>query len=80
MAANNTIEHINFTIDGRGFTVTDKHQIASVLLTMAGLPASGYDLAEVKGAGQVKTYKDSQQVIVRQGQEFVSVRQSAQVA
>lgn len=47
---------------------------------MAGLPAHGYDLAKVKGPGTVQTYKDDQQVVVHEGDDFVSIRQSAQVA
>lgn len=71
---------ITFTIDGRSFTVGDKHQPASALLGLAGLPAHGYDLAEVRGRGDVHTFKDDQQVVIKPGDEFVTVRQSAQVA
>ena len=80
MTAEKKLANITFTIDGRSFTVVDKHQLASTLLGLAGLPALGYDLAEVRGHGDVHTFRDDQQVVVKTGDEFVTVRQSAQVA
>jgi hypothetical protein len=38
-----------------------------------------YDLAEVKNKGEIKTFKDDQQVVLKDGEEFVTVRQSAPV-
>jgi len=70
---------ITFTIDGRAFTVTDEHQVAATLLTMAGLDPAGYDLADPRPE-HLKKYKDEQQVIVKDGDAFVTVRQSASVA
>ena len=80
MATASDKDPVSFKIDGRPFTIEDKHQTARALLVLAGLPADGYDLAEVKGPGEYKTYKDDQQVVVRHGDQFVSVRESAQVA
>lgn len=70
---------ISFTIDGRAFTVDDKHQSAAALLVMAGLDPAGYDLADPR-PGELKKYKDDQQVVVKNGDAFVTVRQSATVA
>ncbi|MHA7293542.1 hypothetical protein [Arthrobacter sp. HLT1-21] len=80
MAAEKNAAHIEFTIDGQTFTVAEKHQTAAALLGLAGLPARGYDLAEVRGHGDVHTFKDEKQVVLKTGDEFVTVRQSAQVA
>lgn len=80
MTAEKKSADIALTIDGQPFTVQDKHQTAAALLGFAGLPAEGYDLAEVRGHGEVHVFKDNQQVVVKAGDEFVSVRQSAQVA
>lgn len=80
MTAEKKPANITFTIDGRSFTLGDKHQPAATLLDLAGLPAQGYDLAEVRGHGDVHTFKDDQQVVIKTGDEFVTVRQSAQVA
>lgn len=71
---------VSVRIDGKEYVVAGKHQTARALLEIAGLPAEGYDLAEIKGPGNLKTYKDDQQVILREGNEFVTVRESAQVA
>ena len=80
MTAEKKPVQITFTIDGQPFTVVEKHQTAAALLVMTGLPPQGYDLAEVRGHGDVYTFNDDQQVVVKLGDEFVSVRQSAQVA
>jgi hypothetical protein len=80
MTAEKKPADITLTIDGQTFTVHDKHQNAAALLGLAGLPAEGYDLAQVRGQGEVHVFKDSQQVVAKAGDEFVSVRQSAQVA
>ncbi len=46
---------------------------------MAGLDPAGYDLADPR-PGELKKYKDEQQVVVEDGDAFVTVRQSAPVA
>lgn len=83
MAADKKAASITFKIDGQPFTVTDKHPSASSLLVVAGLPAQGYCcycLAEVRGHGDVHAFEGDQQVVVKNGDELVTVRQSAQVA
>lgn len=71
---------ITFTIDGQVYTVSDKHQTAAALLTLAGLAPAGYDLAEIRGPGKTHTYEDDHPIIVKAGDAFVTVRESAQVA
>ena len=70
---------ISLTIDGRAFTVNTKQQSAAALLVMAGLDPAGYDLADPR-PGELKKYRDDQQVVVKDGDAFVTVRQSATVA
>ncbi|MDQ4500745.1 hypothetical protein [Sinomonas sp. ASV322] len=71
-------EMITFTVDNVQLTVTDKHQTARSILTLAGLDPAMYDLAKLHGEGD--SYKDDQQVIVLQGDAYVTVRTSAPVA
>ena len=53
-------------------------QTAGAILTLAGLDPAMYDLAKLHGDG--KAFKDDQQVIVQDGDDFVTVRASAPVA
>jgi hypothetical protein len=71
---------ITITIDGRPFTIEDRHYTAAQLLALAGLPASGYDLTRVRQHGQVETFRDEQKVNVKDGDVFVSVNQQGTVA
>ncbi|MFD3744022.1 hypothetical protein [Nocardia sp. NPDC058633] len=73
-------DRIEITIDGRAFTVEERHHIAGELLTLAGLPATGYDLTRVGKHGKVETFRDTQKVNVKNGDIFVSVHQQATVA
>jgi hypothetical protein len=70
---------ISFTVDGQTLSVADKHQTAGKLLELAGLDPAQFDLAKTRGH-EGQPYRDDQQVVVKQGDAFVSVRQSAQVA
>lgn len=69
---------ITFTVDNIEFTVIEKHQSASSIRTLAGLDPAMYDLAKLHGNGE--PFKDDQQVVVRGGDAYVTVRTSAQVA
>ncbi|MDN4175833.1 MULTISPECIES: hypothetical protein [Nocardioides] len=69
---------ITFTVDNVEFTVSEKHQTAGAILTLAGLDPAMYDLAKLHGDGEA--FKDDQQVIVQDGDDFVTVRASAPVA
>lgn len=72
---------IDFTIDGRLFTVTDPEQTAAALLRLAGLDPEGYDLGELHGSSpQPKRYADNQKVRVQKGDRYVSIRERAAVA
>lgn len=71
-------EAINFTVDNVALKVSDKHQTASAILTFAGLDPAMYELAKLQGDGG--SYKGDQQVIVHEGDAFVTVRTSAEVA
>jgi Multiubiquitin len=72
---------VPITIDGRRYEVEQgRHLTAADLLKLAGLDAAGYDLAEVLGHGEVRTFGDGDVVDVRPDEKFVSVRQVAPVA
>ena len=73
-------EKVHFTIDGRPFTVEDRHHTAAELLALAGLPAAGYDLTRVGKHGKVETFRDAEKVDVKDGDVFVSVNQQGTVA
>ena len=72
---------VPITIDGRPFEVeAGRHETAGDLLRLAGLDPAGYDLGEIRGHGDVRTFKDGETVDVRPHEEFVSIRQVAPVA
>ncbi|MFJ6347122.1 hypothetical protein ACIQLM_16490 [Pseudarthrobacter oxydans] len=71
-------ETITLTVDNVQFTVSAKHQTAGAILTLAGLDPAMYELAKLHGDGA--PYKGDQQVIVHEGDAFVTVRTSAPVA
>jgi hypothetical protein len=71
---------LRITIDGQAFTIEDRHVTAAELLALAGLPAAGYDLTRVGKHGHVETFRDEQQVNVKNGDVFVSVNQQGTVA
>ena len=71
---------VNFSIDGRSFTVEDPHQTSAGLLRLAGLDPALYDLARMRpGHAEPKRFMDDQPVQVHDGDEFVSIRQRADV-
>ena len=72
---------VEFTIDGRLFTISDADQTAAALLRLAGLDPDGYDLGELHGRDpQPKRYQDDDKVRVQRGDRFVSIRERAAVA
>lgn len=71
---------VRITIDGRGFTVEDRHFTATELLALAGLPAAGYDLTRVRKHGEVETFRDEEKINVKDGDVFVSVNRQGTVA
>lgn len=70
---------ITIQIDGRAYKTRDDHQQASALLRLAGLDPSVADLGKTKGKGDLKTYRDDQDVQLHDGDEFVSVPQDIEV-
>lgn len=72
---------ITITIDGQPFTTRDDDQEAAALLRLAGVDPAQYDLAKIKHNGETKVYRHDDKVIeLKDGDAFVTVRQSAQVA
>ena len=71
---------VTFTIDGRAFTLDAPHQIASDLLRLAGLDPALYNLARMRpGTAEPQRFKDDQPVQIHDGDEFVSIRERAEV-
>lgn len=71
---------ITITIDGQSFTTRDDDQEAASLLRLAGLDPAQYDLAKIKHNGSPKVFRDEKVIDLKDGDAFVTVRQSAQVA
>ncbi|MBC2586914.1 multiubiquitin domain-containing protein [Rhodococcus aetherivorans] len=71
---------ITITIDGQPFTTRDDDQEAAALLRLAGLDPAQYDLAKIKHNGEPKIYRDEKVIDLKDGDAFVTVRQSAPVA
>ncbi len=66
---------IKFTIDGEEFETQDRRQPARSLLRLAGLDPSNYDLGELEGhSPKPKVFHDDQEVEIRPGSRFVSIR------
>lgn len=71
---------VTITIDGVSYTPDLDHRQASALLWMAGVDPAQYDLAMVKHNGQTQVFRDEKVINLKDGDAFVTVRQSAQVA
>ena len=71
---------ITITIDGQSFVTRDDDQEAASILRLAGVDPAQYDLAKIKHNGEPKVYRDEKVVDLKDGDAFVTVRQSAQVA
>ncbi|QHE73617.1 multiubiquitin domain-containing protein [Rhodococcus sp. WAY2] len=71
---------LTITIDGQPFTTRDDDQESAALLRLAGLDPAQYDLAKIKRNGEPKVYRDEKVIDLEEGDAFVTVRQSAQVA
>lgn len=71
---------LSISIDGRPFVVEGHHHTAAALLGLAGLPPAGYDLTRVGHRGHVETFRDHQEIDVKEGDVFVSVNQQGTVA
>lgn len=73
-------KRITITIDGQSFSTRDDDQEAASLLRLADVDPSQYDLAKIRPNGETKVYRDQKVIDLRDGDAFVTVRQSAQVA
>jgi len=71
---------VRVTLDGRDLTFKNRSQSASAILVRGGLDPVGYDLAEIHHGHDPHVYADSDVVHLKDGQAFVSIRQSAEVA
>lgn len=71
---------ITITIDGQSYVTRDDDQEAAALLRLAGVDPAQYDLAKLKHNGEPKVYRDEKVIHLKDGDAFVTVRQSAQVA
>lgn len=70
---------VDFTIDGKPYTVGDPEQTAATLLQLAGFDPAHYDIAEVRPGEKPKRYSGDEQVRVHDGEEFITIRHSAPV-
>lgn len=74
-------EPVSFTLDGRPLTAPSADSTADEVLRLGGLDPAGYDLTRVRpGQAPEKPYADDRKIRIRNGDAFLSVRQSAQVA
>ena len=71
---------VEFTIDGRPFSVFDRKQAPGDLIQLAGLDPCGYDLARVCEGKEPHRFEDDAKINVHPGDRFVSVRERATVA
>lgn len=71
---------ISITIDGVRYTTRDDDQEAAALLRLAGVNPAEFDLGRITKSGQTKSYRDTKIVELKDGDAFVTVRQSAPVA
>ena len=71
---------LTISIDGVSYTTRDDDQEAAALLRLAGVDPAQYDLAKIKHNGETKVYRDEKVIDLEDGDAFVTVRQSAQVA
>jgi hypothetical protein len=70
---------VDFTIDGKPYTVDDPEQTAAALLRLAGFDPAHYDLAEVRPDGKPKRFSGDEPVRVHDDEEFITIRHSAPV-
>jgi hypothetical protein len=70
---------VRITLDGRTLTFDNETQTAAAVLLLGGLDPTGYDLAEVHHHQEPHVYADDAVLQLKNGREFVSIRQSAPV-
>lgn len=72
-------EMVRITLDGRKLTVHEETQTAAEILRLGGLDPAGYDLAQVHHGRDPQTFSDEAVLELKNGDAFVSIRQSAPV-
>ena len=75
-----SLRKLTISIDGVNYVTRDDDQEAASLLRLAGVDPAQYDLAKIKHNGETKVYRDDKVLDLEDGDAFVTVRQSAQVA
>jgi hypothetical protein len=70
---------LHIVIDSKTYEVFDRTWQADALLRLAGLDPTQYDLTRVV-KHEVETYRDSDVIKIKDGEEFESLRQSGSVA
>jgi len=76
----NPSKRLTISIDGVNYATGDDDQEAASLLRLAGVDPAQYDLAKLKHNGEPTVYRDEKVLHLKDGDVFVTVRQSAQVA
>lgn len=72
---------ITYTLDGESFVTTERRQLAAAILGRGELDPASYDLGELVGGRPApKRYTDDEEVTIRPGARFVSIRHKADVA
>jgi hypothetical protein len=70
---------VRITLDGRKLTVDEETPTAAAILRLGGLDPAGYDLAEIHHGHDPHVYADDAVLQLKNGEAFVSIRQSAPV-
>ena len=71
---------VNFTVDGRPLEAPARQLVADVI-KLAGLDPAGYNLGEMKGSRpEPKVLEDDKTITIKDGDEFVTIREEATVA
>lgn len=74
-------DEVSVTVDGRPLNVNGRKQSAASVLQLAGLDPAGYNLAQLRpGGAPPKRFDDGDQINLKDGDAFVSVRERADVA
>lgn len=72
---------VTITVDGRQLQLEDPRQKVADVLRLAGLDPAGYNLGEMKGGRpEPKVLEDDKTITIKDGDEFVSIREEATVA
>lgn len=73
-------QKLRFSIDGENHSTYDDDQDAAALLRLAGVGPADYDLARIIPGGGSETFRDSEMVKIKDGDEFVTAKHVGGVA